>query len=192
MCSGSVRFWSYLRESGVTENPHQRQWLFLFSLAFNRYSFCTSVRCPGISDKCPLVHSTRSDFWVMHSSRSQCRRTWLQGAARGQWKTEQAWGLLGMASTKRTCFFPLLAFSCLNVRCSGFSLGTPEHVLDTSIYGSWYQFTCDTCVNAVVSELCATQEEFQLPTQRCPKPPKMPWLVLTGLWLLLQEIIGTL
>lgn len=34
MHSGNVRFWSYLWGSGVTENPHQWQWVFFFLSGF--------------------------------------------------------------------------------------------------------------------------------------------------------------
>lgn len=177
MCSGGVRFWSYLWGSGVTDNPYQRQWLFFFSLAFNWDSFCTSLNFSGISDKCPLAQ--RCKHWLLGNTLFQVpvqeavAACLLEGAVGGRWDAGSGLTSTWNGQCQQSMRFPSPAFSCLNVGHPGLGLGRPEEVSGACMYPCWYPLTCDICVNAAACELCATKDEIPLPTQRCPMPPEM-------------------
>lgn len=118
--------------------------VFFFSLAFNWDSFCTSLSFPGISDRCPLAERCKHQLLGFQATVQEAvAACLLEGAVGGRWDAGS--GLTSPWNGK-IMRFPLPAFSCLNVRNPGLSLGTLEQLLGASMYHSWYLLTCDTCV----------------------------------------------
>ena len=117
MCSGRVTFWSYLWGSGVTENPHQLQWLFFFLSGFQLIFISRKSELAGISDKRPLAQRHKHqllDKTLFQTPKQEAVAPWLlAGPAGGQWDglsemSGQAWRLPGMAIADRACGSPCL------------------------------------------------------------------------------------